>query len=139
MSNGQANSHVTQVDLKDNDSIVLTVQFDGFTANEPVEISGYVVQSDGAYSPFYLQTTVPNYPSLSGSLKQVPVTIDNITGLRYSDKVMVVTKVAKVWPTVLKAEESNPPTPTGPRTDPPTGKIVATWKAVPPPPWDANW
>jgi hypothetical protein len=110
------------------DSIVVTVQFDGFNANEPVEISGYVVQADGAYSDFYFETTVPSYPNLSGGTRQVPVTIDNITGLSYPDKMMVVAKVAKVWPTVLEGGFT-----------PETAGAKAMWKAQPAPPWGANW
>ena len=131
MSNGGAHSHVTQVDLDKSNNLVLTVQFDGFTANEPVEISGYVVQSDGAYSAFYLETTVPSWPSQASGTVQVPVTINSVAGMRTTDKVMVVTKVAKVWPTVLTAVPSGN---LGTNPD-----IAASWTAVAPPPWLANW
>ena len=121
-------SHVTQVELRGDNTVVVTVQFDGFNANEPVEISGYVVQADGAYSDFYLETTVPSYPPQNDGTRQVPVTIDNITGLSYTDKMMVVAKVAKVWPTVLEGGFA-----------PETAGAKAMWKAAPVPPWGANW
>ena len=53
-------SNVPTVHLLDDDSVVVYVRFDGFTANEPVEISGYVTQDNGAYSAFYLETKVPD-------------------------------------------------------------------------------
>jgi hypothetical protein len=131
MTNGgpDSHSHVTQVELMTDNTVVLTVQFDGFAASEPVEISGYVVQAHGAYSSFHLETIVPNHLSQADGTVQVPVTIDNIAGLRNSDKMMVVTKVAKVWPTVLASDEYSAATP----------GVQATWKAKPAPPWGANW
>lgn len=120
-------SHVTQVELMGDNTVVVTVQFDGFTADEPIEISGYVVQADGAYSDFYFETKVPNYPPQGDGTRQVPVTIDNIANLRTGDKIMVVTKVAKVWPTVL-----------APGPTPGTTGVQATWTAQSAP-WGANW
>jgi len=129
MTNGaDSHSHVTQAELMSNNTVQLTVQFDGFTANEPVEISGYVVQADGAYSSFFLETTVPGQNIQADGTVQVAVTIDNIAGLKNGDKMMVVTKVAKVWPTVL----------TGGFT-PATPDVKAMWQAEPAPPWGANW
>jgi|SRR5690348_6996736 len=129
MTNGaDSHSHVTQAELMSNNAVQLTVQFDGFTADEPVEISGYVVQADGAYSSFFLETTVPGQHIQPDGTVQVPVTIDSIAGLSNTDKMMVVTKVAKVWPTVL----------TGGFTPATTG-VQAMWKADPAPPWGASW
>lgn len=130
MTNGaDSHSHVAQVQLMTNNTVVLTVQFDGFTANEPVEISGYVVQADGAYSSFHLETIVPNHPPQTDGTVQVPVAIDNIAGLRDTAKMMVVTKVAKVWPTVLAPNEYAEE----------TAGVQKTWKALPAPPWGASW
>jgi hypothetical protein len=139
MSNGDVKSHVTSVHLFDDGSVQVNVLFDGFTADEPVEISGYVTQTDGAYSSFYLYTTAPN-PAPDQPWVTVPVTIDaGIKDLRDSDHMTTVTKVAKVWPTVLESKPAGTPT-TGPGLgdrlpkDPsnptgPTKVITATWEA----------
>lgn len=139
MSNGNANTHVTTVNLKDDDTMDIIVQFDGFYSGELVEISGYVTQIEGAYSSFYLQTPVPSDPSLPPGTVQVPVTIKKMNGLLNDRDMTVVTKVAKVWPTVLTANKSNPATPPpGSYTTLGSGAVTATWTAKPPPK-GANW
>jgi hypothetical protein len=134
MSNGaEAHRYVTSVQLMKDGTVRVNVLVDGFTPGEPVEISGYVTQTGGAYSSFYLYTTVPGDPTQPPAASiEMPVTIDaGIDGLRSADRMTVVTKVAKVWPTVLA---SDPP----PSDADTTGNIRATWTAVPPPK-GANW
>jgi hypothetical protein len=136
MSNGDVKSHVTSVHLLKDGTVQVNVLFDGFRAGEPVEITGYLTQTDGAYSAFYLYTTAPN-PTPPQTWVTVPVTIDaGIEYLRPSDHLTVVTKVAKVWPTVLASKPAG--TTSGGDVIPPPPGTVATWEAVPPPegsPW----
>src|SRR5262252_6882572 len=104
MSNGSpnANSHVTEINHNDNKTMDIIVQFDGFSSGELVEISGYVTQTEGAYSSFYYQSPVPSDPNQPAGTEQVPVTIAQMDGLQNDREITVVTRVAKVWPTVLK-------------------------------------
>jgi len=119
MSNGaksDVKSNVPTVSLLDNDCVVLNVRFDGFTVDEPVEISGYVAQVGGAYSAFYYETKVPanNGQTQGAEASQtqgtaiVPVTIKQIPHLNEDDDLVVVAKVAKVWPTVLASGPADP-------------------------------
>ena len=111
-------SNVPTVHLLDDDSVVVYVRFDGFTANEPVEISGYVTQDNGAYSAFYLETKVPDdygqtqeaEANQTQGTANVPVTINQIANLKPDNDLVAVAKVAKVWPTVLKSGPGNPAT-----------------------------
>jgi hypothetical protein len=141
MSNGaNAHSHVTTVHLMQDGTVQVNVLFDGFRAGEPVEISGYVTQTDGAYSSFYSYMTVPGDPTQPPAVVEMPVIIDEgIDDLRLTDLMTVVTKVAKVWPTVLVSGPAGTATTstatTGTGT---TGEIAATWTAQPPPK-GANW
>jgi hypothetical protein len=138
MSNGDVKSHVTSVHLLDDDTVQVNVLFDGFKPGEPVEITGYVTQTDGAYVSFYLYTTAPT-PTPPNTWVTVPVTTDEkLAGVRHSDRMTVVTKVAKVWPTVLASKPEGTTT-TGPGSGdriPPNA--VATWTALPPPA-GGNW
>jgi hypothetical protein len=142
MSNGDVKSHVTSVHLLDDDTVQVNVQFDGFTAGEDVEISGYVTQTRGArysFHLYYLYTKAPE-PTPGQTWVTVPVTIDEkIADLRPSDRLTTATKVAKVWPTVLAEKTADSSAP-GPRpgdripVDPanPMGQtkvIKATWEA----------
>ena len=139
MSNGDVKSHVTSVHLLEDGTVQVNVLFDGFKAGEPVEITGSVTQTDGAYASFYLYTTAHS-PTPPNTWVTVPVTIDEkIADLRPSDRLTTATKVAKVWPTVLaekKADSSTPGLRPGDRipVDPanPMGEtkvIKATWEA----------
>jgi hypothetical protein len=141
MSNGSANSHVSEVNLDEKGNVILTVQFNGFTSGERVEISGNVTQLEGAYSTFYYYTDVPSAPNPSSGLIEIPVPIGSMKGLHNQADITVVTKVAKVWPTVLKADKTNPLTPISTDlTAPPPDPIgPAKWNADPPPPWAARW
>lgn len=147
MSNGansNVKSNVATVHLLNDDCVVLNVRFDGFTANEPVEISGYVTQDSGAYSAFYCETEVPgDYgqtqeadASQTQGTATVPVTIEQIADLNQDKDLVVVAKVAKVWPTVLASGPADPSTIKaailGDRT------VVRTWTANPPPK-GVNW
>lgn len=147
MSNGASpyvKSNVPTVHLLDDKRVVLNVRFDGFTANEPVEISGYVTQDGGAYSAFYRETKVPgDYgqteeadASQTQGTATVPVSIEPIAGLEPDNDLVVVAKVAKVWPTVL---ESGPADPTGVNATILGKSIVQkTWTAKDPPK-EVNW
>jgi hypothetical protein len=123
-ASSKVKSNVPTVHLLDDGSVVLNVRFDGFTANEPVEISGYVTQDSGAYSAFYCETKVPGdydqTQEADASQNQeadasetqvtasVPVTIKGIAHLQQTKGLVVVAKVAKVWPTVLTPGSANP-------------------------------
>ena len=133
MSNNWANSHVTTVNLKDDDTMEIIVQFNGFGSGELVEISGYVTQTEGAYSSFYRQCPVPPDASQPLGTVEVPVTIAKMDNLQDQDAMIVVTKVAKVWPTVLSSDLASGVTP----EMLPAG-VLARWTAEPAPK-GANW
>ena len=88
---------VTKVTLQ-NDTITFSVGVYGFDAGEPVEISGYATQTNGAFVNIYQIKQVPDMADPA-----VDVTVDPQSGQQFSqdDEITVVIRAAKVWVTVL--------------------------------------
>jgi hypothetical protein len=109
VSNGNANTHVTKINLKGDGTMDIFVQFDGFKTGEDVEISGYVTQTEGAYSSFQWRGPVPSSSDAAASgTEEVTVNIPKMGKLRNQADITIVTEVKKVWPTVLKSDPENP-------------------------------
>jgi len=100
------NSQVRVVELMPDGSVVLTVKVVGFGAGRSVEISGYITQNSGAFAAFSDIQTVP-VPSDDASF--LTVTVPR-TELVAGEDVTVVTRVAEVWSTVLRAGVAGPGT-----------------------------
>jgi hypothetical protein len=109
-------TEVPEIELRDDDSIVLTIEVFGFEAGTPVELSGSATQPNGAIATFYdIQNLPPASPG-GGSFLTVIATPSPkfVTG----DVITVVGRATKIWGTVL-AEDPG---------DRPRG-IKAVWKA----------
>ena len=101
-------SQVRAVELMPDGSVVLTVKVVGFGAGRSVEISGYITQNSGAFAAFYSIQTVP-VPDPTDDASILTVTVPRAE-LVAGEDVTVVTRVAEVWSTVLRAGVSAPGT-----------------------------
>jgi len=120
---------VTQVTFKDG-QILLTVLIDEFLPDESVEISGYATQNSGGFANFYDIQPVTENPdgSVIMYVKATPS-----QPFKEGDDITVVLRAARVWVTVLKAQQDGqapqpyhyPATPAGPAA--PEGAI---WNGV---------
>ena len=88
---------VTSATLQ-NGKITFSVGVYEFKAGEPVEISGYATQTNGAFVNIYQIKQVPDMADPA-----VDVTVDPQSGQQFSqdDEITVVIRAAKVWVTVL--------------------------------------
>ena len=96
---------VTKVTLQ-NDTITFSVGVYGFDAGEPVEISGYATQTNGAFANIYQIEQVPKMadpPADPPADPSVDVTVEPRSTVPFSqdEPVTVVIRAAKVWVTVL--------------------------------------
>src|SRR5215472_9315387 len=97
-------SQVAEVQIKDNGTIVLTIQVTGITPGRSVEISGNITQSSGASAPFYQISTVPA-PVDSGGPAELTVIVPP-TELAKDEDVTVIMRVAESWAvTVLGSDQ----------------------------------
>jgi hypothetical protein len=112
---------VTSATLQ-NGKITFSVGVYEFKAGEPVEISGYATQTNGAFVNIYQIKQVPDMADPA-----VDVTVDPQSGQQFSqdDEITVVIRAAKVWVTVLGSTQ---PVGVGPESVPPGGPI--TWGNV---------
>ena len=108
------NSQVPKVGLKQDGSIVLTVQVVGWTEGKSVEISGYVTQDAGVYVSFHDIRTIPEADPEGVAKLEVTVPSEALK-LIPRENVRVLTWVSEVWPSVLIE-------------DTPTGEFLAAWK-----------
>jgi len=120
------NPLVPKVNLKEDGSVVLTVEVVDIAAGHWAEISGFILQDDvleddaiqqnGAFIPFSAIQQVPE-PVNGASAVTVNVAA---TGLKPGVNVKVITRTTQVqaWPTVLK-----------------DGAGTGTWQALPDAPW----
>jgi len=131
--------YVTDVTIKDG-QVVLTVELDKYLANEPVEISGYATQGNGAFATFYDLQSVDENPA--GKVFMY-VTATPSAQFQSGEAVTVALRASRVWVTVLTATSDGPGahevttvTPAGPAT--PDG---TTWNNVTAVGWasDAMW
>jgi hypothetical protein len=113
--------YVTNVTLKNN-QIVLTIQVDEFSPGEPLEISGQITQSGGAFATIYTIAEVPTTPNGDNGEYYLVVVADPIPPHRFrqDQDVTVFLRVAKVSVTVLVEEQPEPGQP------PVRGKVVSS-------------
>jgi hypothetical protein len=92
---------VHKVHLNVNDSVVLIVEVGDFGPGNWAEISGYITQESGAFTPF---SAVQKVTLASDGTPIVTVNVPSM-GLVPGEDLRVITRVAEVqaWPTVLGA------------------------------------
>jgi hypothetical protein len=107
-----SNPYVTKVTLKKK-QIVLTVKLEGFTAGDPIELSGYATQNGGAFAVFNDIQKVPEPNPDDTTIMYV--TAAPSRDFEEGDAITVVLRAAMVWATVLEeGEEEEPSTGHGP-------------------------
>jgi hypothetical protein len=111
-------TEVPEIELRDDDSIAITVEVFGFEAGTPVEISGHATQPNGAIATFYDIQNLPPASQGGGSF----VTVIAIPSPMFvaGEIITVVGRAAKIWGTVLYED----------RDDQRPG-IKEVWKAKP--------
>ncbi len=109
-------SEVTEIQLRDDRSLALTVEVFGFEAGTPVEVSGNATQASGAMATFYEIHALPPAGPDGGS--SVTVTTLPITEFVAGEVITVVGRAAKIWGTVLRADLRHLPP-----------RVKAAWKA----------
>ena len=111
-------TEVPEIELRDDDSIGLTVEVFGFEAGIPVEISGHATQANGAIATFYDIQNLPAANPDGGSF----LTVVAVPSVKFAagEVITVVGRAAKIWGTVLNADlnEQRP-------------GIKSVWKAEP--------
>jgi hypothetical protein len=119
MANG-ANSYVTNVSFT-NGQIELTIRVDDFKSGGYVEITGQATQTGGAIAPYNEVVSVPATPNAGPDPDDPPgtqhyeVTV-KATPMKdfqfwQSEEITVVTRVARVWLTVLESASQVPSQP----------------------------
>ena len=104
--------YVTSAEIDGDNNIVLSLEVDGFTDGESVEISGHAIQdraiqdNDGGFATFSeVQTININKATGEAELKVTAITADGKGFLKGQD-VTVVLQVSKVWMTVLSENKA---------------------------------
>jgi len=113
-------TEVPEIELRDDDSIGLTVEVFGFEAGIPVEISGSATQANGAIATFHdIQNLPPAGPDGGSFLTVIAVPSAEFAA---GEVITVVGRAAKIWGTVLHGDpdEQRP-------------GIKSVWKAEPKP------
>ncbi len=90
---------VTEIELRDDDSIVLTIEVFGFDVGTTVEISGSASQENGAIATFYDIRDLPPAEADGGSFLTVTASLS--TGLVPGEVISVVGRATKIWGTIL--------------------------------------
>ncbi len=92
-------SQVLEIELRDDESISLTIGVYGFEAGTRVELSGTATQTGGAMATFYdIQDLPPAGPDGGSFLTVIAVpTTEFVAG----EVITVVGRAAKIWATVL--------------------------------------
>jgi hypothetical protein len=98
------NPRVDEVQQRaDNNTIEIHVRTGSFQPGQEVEISGYLIQDNGAYAAFNVKDYIPLDPKPTIVLNvQLPA-----MDLDPKENVTVVTRVAEVWPTILVPDEDS--------------------------------
>lgn len=111
-------TEVPEIELRDDDSVSLTVEVFGFEAGIPVEISGSATQANGAIATFYdIQNLPPASPDGGSFLTVIAVPSTKFVA---GEVITVVGRAAKIWGTVL---QGNP--------DEQRPGVKSVWKAEP--------
>jgi len=141
MTNGvpDSHSHVTTIQDDGAGTVTINVQFAGFLAGTNVEVSGYLAQVSGSYVPFSVTRPVdPPADNSKVSTMALQVDVTNLKKLDDGD-VIVVTRIAETWPTVLERPEeeighSSRGTGQPPNKGPRSWKAKGYWGDGPPTP-----
>jgi hypothetical protein len=97
-------SEVTEIELKDDGTLVLSVEIFGFEAGEQIEVSGSAAQANGALATFYTIQKLAAAGKSGGS--PVTVTATPTGTFVEKDVITVVGRAAKIWGTVLSGDPS---------------------------------
>ena len=97
-------SWVFAIELKTDDTITLHVRINGFAPSIPVEISGFVTQSNGAVATFY---DIQNMPATAGDADMDVINVQAASG-KFDPELpfTVITRAADVWISKLTKNES---------------------------------
>ena len=121
------NPHVSQVNLKGDDSVDVVVEIAHIDTGHWADVSGYVIQEATAqgtgiqainiFAPFSATLVVPDAPAGD------PTVTVNVPGLNLNPaadvKVVVRVTEAMIWPTTLRIGEAAP-----------LSNVTATWEAL---------
>src|SRR2546430_9491201 len=98
-------TEVPEIELRDDDSIAITVEVFGFEAGTPVEISGHATQPNGAIATFYDIHILP--PASQGGGSFVTVIATPSPKFVAGGVITVVGRAAEIWGTVLLEERDD--------------------------------
>jgi hypothetical protein len=99
MSNGtNVHSQVSRIHQRNDKTVEVHVLTDSFNPGQEVEVSGYLIQGS-AYAAF----NVKKYISLDPNERVLHVQLPPMDLVAKED-VTVVTRVAEVWPTILRMD-----------------------------------
>lgn len=101
MSNGQSHSWVTSAEIIDADTIKISVGISAFLPNESVEISGYVMQHQGAFAYFNVFRTINAKLGGTTTLEVEAIRAHDSAAFQKGHDLTVLLRAAKVWVTVL--------------------------------------
>jgi hypothetical protein len=100
-------TQVNEIELKDDGSLVLTIEVFGFEPGTKVEISGSATQDNGAIATFYDIGDLPPAKPDGGSV--LTVTAAPTSGFGADQVITVAGRATKIWGTVLHADTGNLP------------------------------
>jgi hypothetical protein len=99
-------SWVTAIELDEDDTLTLHVRVDGFEPNIPVEISGYVTQSNGAVATFHSIQSMPSTAGAAADMDVIDVQAAEGAGFSPVLPFTVVARAADVWITKLTKDDN---------------------------------
>jgi hypothetical protein len=115
-------SWVFGIELQANGTLTLNVRVSGFAPSVPVEISGYVSQSNGAVATFY---DVQNMPNAPGDAEMDVLNVQTASEAFHPDlPFTVITRAADVWISKLSKDGTFQPS-----DGPGTNATKAAWKS----------
>lgn len=94
------NSEVPRVELNHDGTVNLVVNVYGFDPGTPIEISGHVIQENGAIAPFYSVQEMPQ----SGSIIVARLPAVPPSNFAAGFPITVIARAAQVWITSLEAD-----------------------------------
>jgi hypothetical protein len=103
MSNGGSSGlpHVTEVQLRSDDTISVYIQTASFDAGQEVEVSAYLTQDEN--SALYNDKKRIPFPDPKDAGQPTTLHVElPATGLDPAKPVAIITRVTEVWPTVLQ-------------------------------------
>ena len=100
-------TQVNEIELRDDGSLVFTIDVFGFAPGTKVEISGSATQANGAIATFYDIRNLPAANPDGGSLLTVQAA--PATGFEAGQVITVAGRATKIWGTVLQTYTGNMP------------------------------